>query len=269
MGCQSTKQPGATPDDRLKVAIQYAHMMKEEKILEALELVGPDVTWQPFSGPPVTGRDRLKTYFEENRQRGIKRQGVSHWWMEGEPSADGKSYTAKRHVSYEKPNSTPFRALQTMEVENGLITKAVVEAATWEANLEPKELLRRFASLRAQNRNRDAVKCLAQDCEWTPFNCLQIFMPPDELKDQVLTGPEKIETILDMQRAQNVVREVKSDWEEGDVGMLGESIPRAIGKVFFRKLVIKGGGGGAFSQPFVQVAQVHDGQIVSMLHKEE
>jgi len=94
-------------------------------------------------------------------------------------------------------------------------------------------------------------------------------MLPDELKDQVLIGPEKIETILDMQRTQNVVREAKSDWEEGDVSMLGESTPRAGGKVFFRKLVIKGGGEGAFSKPFVQVAQVHDGRIVTMRHKED
>jgi len=139
MGCQSTK-PGDKPDDRLKVVIQYAHLMKEMKFLEALELVGPDVTWQPFSGPPIIGRDNLKAFFEQNRQQGVKRQGLSHWWMEGEPSENGQSYIAKRHVSYEKPNSTPFRVWQKMEVENGLITKAVVEAATWEVNLAPNEL---------------------------------------------------------------------------------------------------------------------------------
>jgi len=251
----------------LSVVNQYARLMKDGKHLEALQLVAPDVVWLSFSGPTISGRDNLKTFFEENKQQGITRKGLSKWVMEGQASADGKSYTAKRHVSYEKTNATPFRVLQTMEVKDGLIVKGVVEAANWEAGLEPIEVLRRFASMRAQGRLSDAIKCLANDCEWTPFDCSKIFTLPDDMKGQVVKGPEKIEKLLDMQRAQNVSREAQSDWEEGDESLLDKSTFRAGGKVFSRNILIQGGSRRLVSQKFVQVAQVYDGQVVTMLHK--
>lgn len=250
------------------MVVQYASLMKEGKFLEALDLVGPHVIWQPFSGATIVGRDNLKTYFEENKRQGITRRGLSDWWMEGKLSEDGQSYTAKRRVSYEKPGVAPYRVLQTMEVTNGLITKAQVSAMPWEPNLEPIEVLRRFASLRAQHRNGEAVRCLSEDCEWAPFNCPEIFTMPDDLKDQsVLQGRQKVETLLSKQLEQGVVREAKSDWEEGDASMLGGSTARKQSKIFFRKVSIKGGGGGA-TQAFVQVVQVHRGQIVTMKHNQ-
>lgn len=261
MGCQSTK-PGAQEDDRLIVVNQCADLMKQGKFLEALEHFGPDVTWQPFNGPVISGRDNLQAHFENNRKEGIKRHGLTPWWMEGTPSQDGKSYVAKRQASYQKAEFAPFKVLQTMEVKNGLISKTVVEAAKWEPNLEPEEVLSRFASLRAQSRNEDAVKCLARDCEWKPFDCPEIFAPPDELKE-VLKDLLKIQNLLNLQAERNVVREAKSDWQAGDVSMLGEISPKAGGKVFFRKLVISCGG---ISRPFLQVAQVHSGQIVTIIH---
>jgi len=266
-----TQPKGATAEVDVNadftVVTQYARLMKEGKHPEALQLVAPDATWHSFSGPTISGRDNLKTFFEENKKQGITRKGISKWVMEGQASADGKSYTAKRHVSYEKTNATPFRVLQTMEVKDGLITQAIVEAAAWEAGLEPLEVLRRFASLRAQGRLRDAVKCLANDCEWTPFNSPKIFALPDEMKGQVVKGPEKIEKLLDMQRAQNVSREAQSDWKEADESLLDKSTFRTGGKVFSRDIVITGGSRRLVSQNFVQVAQVYDGRIVNMLHK--
>jgi hypothetical protein len=267
--CASQAVTGAQVEVKadLTTVTQYAKFMKEGNPTEALKLVAQDATWHSFSGPTISGRDNLKTFFKENKTQGITRKGLSKWWVEGQASADGKSYTAKRHVSYEKTNATPFRVVQTLEVKDGLITNATVEAAAWEADLEPLEVLRRFASLRAQGRLRDALKCLANDCEWTPFNAPKIFTLPDELKGQDVKGPEKILKLLDMQRVQNVSREAQSDWKEANESMLDKATLRSGGKVFSRDLVITGGSRRVVSQNFVQVAQVCDGRIVNMLHK--
>lgn len=272
MGCANTKQPGggkgSEEDDRLTTVIQYGAAMKEGDSKKALEFVADNVTWNTFTGSTISGKSNLEAYLDDNKKQGVTRKALSYWWLEGKLSADGKSYTAKRQIQYTKADKGPYQVLQTFEVQNGFITKADVSSLPWEPDLDPKEILCRYASLRAQNRTTDAMKCIADECEWFPFKFQSIYAPSSEFKDQVcIIGPNKIEALWKEQQGQQVVREALSDWQEGEATMLAGATAREGNKIFFRKIEIKGKKGPA--QTFEQVTQVAGGKIVTVIHNRD
>lgn len=247
---------------------KFNKLFSEGKVDEAVKLMSEDVKWYAFDGRVIEGRAGCQKLFEEQRQLGLKRKPLTEWILQvkgPEDDQDSASFTAQRIMQYEKPQGVPARLVQTMTVKRGQITQSVVEAAGWEPDLEPLELLLRFGSLRAAQKNDQAVDFLDASCEWRRLDMPEIFTPSAELSDPVIKGPDMIKKLWDEQKKQDVTRTLLTNWEEADPKILTGSTSDAGGQVFSRQIEVSGKGGAA-PKLWTQIARVVEGRITEIAH---
>merc|ERR1712039_370132 len=143
---------------------------------------------------------------------------------------------------------------------------SVVEAAGWEPDLDPMELLLRFGSLRAAQKNDQAVEFQDASCEWRRMDIPEIFTPSAELSDPIIKGPDMIKKLWDEQKKQDVQRTLRTNWEEADPKILTGSTSDAGGQVFSRQIEVSGKCEGA-PRLWTRIARVVEGRITEIAHE--
>jgi hypothetical protein len=266
---------------------EFTKLVGADKIAEAAKLMAEDVEWHAFDGRIISGRQQCQELLKQQKELGLRRKGLTDYAVQpklrNDPDYDENldTFTAQRICSFEKPDSVAARVVQTMKLKHGQIIKCMIALATWEPDLEPLELLRRFASLRASKKDDQAAVCLHPECSWRRFNFPDIFDAPQELSEPMIQGRELIKQLWAEQLKQGVSRRALSDWvEEEDSSLLlgnlsgqgRDSVKAATGllatgkgQVFSRQAKISGKE-GAKVYLMQQIAQVENGYIVTVTH---
>lgn len=249
---------------------EFTQLVVEGNFEAAVKLMAEDVEWHAFDGRVIKGRQGCQELFQSQRMLGQKRRGLTQYVVQprcrDDPDFDENdvsTFVAKRLVAFEKPDCFPARVVQTTTIKKGKIWKSKLEVAPWEPGLEPLEVLRRFASLRAGGRDDLAVLCCDPECEWRPLQLDQIWNAPAEMAN-IAQGRDAITQLWQSQKAQGMMRHALTDWNEEDASQLASMSPDKGGKVFSRKARITGKNGmTAHTQ---QSAQVVNGYIVTVAH---
>lgn len=265
------QQSGEGESFDLSTLRKFNKLLPDGKIDEALKLMTDDVVWNAFDGRVIVGRDGCKELFVQQQKIGLRRKPITDWIIQPKKHDDDQdlaTFTAQRIIQYEKPEAVPARLVQTITLKRGQITHSTVEAALWQPGLEATELMLRFGSLRAAQKNDQAVLFLDAACEWERMpDTPGVFAPPPELSAPILKGPEDIKKLWDAQEAQGVVRVSMALWEEVDASTLPGADSDAGGRVFSRQIKVVGKG-GANPRTISQVARVAGDRIVAMAHRE-
>jgi hypothetical protein len=247
----------------------FTRLLADGRSEEAVKLMSESVEWHAFDGQVIKGRKRCQGLFEQQKMQGLKRKVLSDWVVQRKKQDDTDyddhlgSFTAKRIISHDKPGKIPARLVQTMTLKRGLITRGAMEAALWEPDLDTLELLRRFSSLRATNKDDQALVCLDSECEWNGIALPELFSAPPE--PSAAKGRESVRRLWTEQWKQGVSRAALSDWKEEDASTLVLTNVFLAGEIFSRELRITGHD-GVTTRLFRQIAQVANGRIVAMRH---
>lgn len=245
----------------------FTRLLADGRSEEAVKLMSESVQWHAFDGQVIKGRKGCQGLFEQQKMQGLKRKVLSDWVVQrkkqDDPDYDDHldSFTAKRIISHDKPGTIPARLVQTLTLKRGLITRGAMKAALWEPDLESLELLRRFSSLRATNKDDQALVCLDSECEWKGVTLPELFIAPPEPSAASLKGRDSVRRLWAEQRKQGVSRAAQSDWKEEDASALESP----AGEIFSREVRITGHD-GVTTRLFRQIAQIANGRIVAMRH---
>src|SRR6476646_1019270 len=190
--------------DNVELVRQLWSAFERGGIEAVLEIVDPDVEWQPYGGGGAVyhGRDGLRAYFAERRAR--------------REEADGRLYSA-----FAKGDFVVARGEVRIRSEHGIVTMQpgwlyefrdgrllrfrgfpTQEAALRAAGLAPKDAAAIVRALWDAFNRRQVERILAliaDDCQWRPYNGRkELYIGPEgvrEYHDEAFGGSTSVTSV--------------------------------------------------------------------------
>mmetsp|Transcript_92214 Transcript_92214/g.192831 ORF Transcript_92214/g.192831 Transcript_92214/m.192831 type:complete len:373 (+) Transcript_92214:146-1264(+) len=191
------------------VLSNYADYRRQKDFASACSLFSEDCIWSTLHEDIISGREALLDWMENEHREG-RRNRAEQPWIRWETNPN--MFWRECKVTF--PSKATHEIMQTATVQNGLITRMVVE---------PKyPALRcaiRFAQERASTNDEFALDLMAEDVKWITWDGFRC------------KGKEGVRKLFRDQKGREVKREGTTEFEAAQVN--------EVGGVFTRDLLIE------------------------------